>query len=96
MLNAIGWLVAALVGQTGEHYPYLGISIFLLALPVAWLFVSPPAGIPSEIDIVAACCLIGLNSFLWGYGLAAILRRWFLKCEAQPSSSNTVPLAGRD
>lgn len=52
----------------------LDVSLFTLSLPFAWWFLLPVLD-PSVTDIITRWVIFGANSFVWGYGLAAIIRR---------------------
>jgi hypothetical protein len=52
------------------------LPALILSLPVAWVLVLPPGGSGlSLFGIIMMSCGIGVNSILWGYGLAWLLRR---------------------
>lgn len=55
----------------------------LLSLPLVWLLLLPSAGGGlTHFDIVMMSVLIGINSIVWGYGLASIVRR-LSKCRTR-------------
>lgn len=77
MLNCVGWLILAAAPTIWWRWycPSLHGVWLALSLPVAWICFTPPMGFRwNHAGIVATCCVIGFNSFLWGYGLAALLR----------------------
>lgn len=78
ILNGVGWLILVAVSKTGawksSFYLVLFMSMTVLSLPVAWIPLLPGMLPWDARGIVVTSCVIGLNSFLWGYGLAAILR----------------------
>lgn len=82
ILNCVGWVMIAAVPIRWWHYPDASYCVlislwFVLSLPVAWLVFIPGGGFRSDrAGIVATCCLIGFNSFFWGYGLAVLLRQF--------------------
>ncbi|MGC4031701.1 MAG: hypothetical protein QM754_08205 [Tepidisphaeraceae bacterium] len=54
----------------------LVITYIALTFPLAFILWLPTFGRgPSPLSAVIACALTGLNSFVWGYALAAIIRR---------------------
>jgi hypothetical protein len=71
MLNAFLWLVMAFGVKHGVQVTLL--LFFAVSPPIAWLFVLPTLGNRSPsagATLVVACIMIGVNSFLWGYGLS--------------------------
>jgi hypothetical protein len=70
ILNCLLWLVVA-IGVWTNLTPLLMLAIFAW-WPVAWLFVLPTMGGMSKSNIVVACVAIGVNSFMWGYGIWGI------------------------
>jgi hypothetical protein len=77
-----GWLtlfniviVLALI-LTHEYIPRVLVVGFILflSLPISWIFIlpcQPPITLPV---VIAECLAIGLNAFLWGYGMAWLIR----------------------
>jgi hypothetical protein len=93
MLNCIGWLILATLPSNWWRWPYPALhSCWLaLSLPVAWICFTPTMGFRRDhVGIAATCCVVGFNSFLWGYGLAALLRRLPLSGRTNNGSSTQV------
>ena len=69
LLSAWLILAAAPTNWWRWYYPYLHCLWLALSLPVAWTCFTPAMGFRwNHAGIVATCCVIGFNSFLWGYG----------------------------
>lgn len=51
---------------------------FVLSLPIAWFFVLPrPDYQPTVEGMVFICIIMGLNSLVWGYGLAWLCHAFY-------------------
>ncbi len=76
ILNCSAWVVLVFSLQNDFHPPdvLLAIGLIVLSLPVALPFMLPSQE-PTTVGAICVCIIIGVNSFLWGYGLAAICRR---------------------
>ena len=70
ILNGLLWVVVALGIAT--EMPVLIIPAVVVCWPIAWLFILPVFGrvTPAGEREVMACVWIGINSFLWGYGIS--------------------------
>ena len=81
MCNCAVWPALVLLASIPDvHEAIPVVLMFLFALPFAWLFMLPELDSrPTNFDVISTCVIIGLNSFAWGYGLAAILRQWCRK-----------------
>lgn len=71
ILNCLLWVVVA-VGVVTKR-PELTFPAFIACWPIAWLCLMPALGSRSSDAVVAACTMIGVNSFLWGYGISWVL-----------------------
>ncbi|HCS50748.1 hypothetical protein [Rubinisphaera sp.] len=78
MLNCAAWLLFVIGVHQFSNQLYgvvLAILVIILALPFAWPFMFPAVGHHSSVgEIIAISVIVGVNSFAWGYGLAAIIR----------------------
>ncbi len=92
ILNACGWALLALFQfNGGRQYPEVYVvAASILGFPIVWPFLAPGAMIQSDFlaqfDIVAKCLLIGLNSFVWGYGISTMVR-WIRRSTNRPCTS---------
>lgn len=88
ILNCVAWVLLVLIARSSDSYASLIVPFMIvLSLPFA-IFSFFQSGLPAEWEIVLGCTAIGLNSLVWGHGLAAILRRLFPSPKArdeQPS-----------
>jgi hypothetical protein len=85
MLNAAGTVacMASLLGwQSLQRWDleWLGVAavclLAVLSLPIAWWWLVPTLDyMPTTLDIVEMCAVVGLNSFLWGYGVDWLMTR---------------------
>jgi hypothetical protein len=76
ILNALGW--ATLFGLTAyppiqppvwAAWPLIFLAI-VLSFPILWVCFIPLASPRDPFGIVLICFLLGINSIVWGYGLA--------------------------
>ena len=84
--NCLFWLALALAGDHGllTGYPgYVAAALaIVMSLPLALLVVTGLGGHSGAADLVVLLVIVGLNSFMWGYGVAAIVsiparrRKW--------------------
>lgn len=84
MFNSAAWLLLYLLSQIAlrnEWLPPEVISVITigcllpLSLPlVVIIFIAPESGVQHDLGSVGFSIFIGINSFGWGYGLAAIIR----------------------
>lgn len=92
ILNGLAFLCLVELSQMIErHQPvlFLTVCFFVLGFPCLWPFLlTPRLHGPCESDIVTAAVMVGVNSFCWGYGLAAILRWVDRKLRGQSPSSD--------
>jgi hypothetical protein len=76
--NCAVWPLLFFATKTGIHSGVIIISMLVFSAPVACFWIMPQVDYgPTTTDIIGACILIGFNSFIWGYGLAAILKWLF-------------------
>ena len=79
--NCLAWAAFILVTRPGPHelngviMAVVVVVFFIIAAPLAILFWLPTFGHPSFDDIMAQSVMAGLNSILWGYGLAWVIRK---------------------
>ena len=73
IVNGLLWLGVA-VGVATDTPPLLWPAL-VVCWPVAWLFLLPLFGRISMVgpELPVACLMIGVNSFLWGYGLSWVV-----------------------
>ncbi len=79
ILNGAAWVLLFLIGRSFDSdavWILFVPVIVLLSLPFAWiaLLINWSAGFGPVVDIVVLCTVIGLNSLVWGHGLAAIAK----------------------
>ncbi|MBT5020424.1 MAG: hypothetical protein HON04_16960 [Planctomicrobium sp.] len=80
ILNCVAWLLFAVFADEFENFSnsimiLITALLFLFSLPFAWWLMFPALHHQSSApDIIWTCILLGVNSFAWGYGLAAIIR----------------------
>lgn len=94
IVNCLSWVGFFGLLQCGFFSPPAGVSeVFLtvvmafLSLPLALPFLLPPMGPPTEIEIITACIWIGINSFVWGYGIAWAWSKFFRRRRMPPGES---------
>lgn len=80
MLNAHGWITVAAALKLGQPSEALIFSVFLplmliLSFPIATLFLLPGLGPPTTSEMVTLAVAIGLNTVVWGHGLAWLIER---------------------
>jgi len=75
ILNCLLWAIVA-VGVATDAPPLL-LPALVVCWPIAWLFIMPVFGrvTPAGSTEVMACIMIGINSFLWGYGISWVVSR---------------------
>jgi hypothetical protein len=75
------WLAVAFGIATDT--PLLVWPALVVCWPIAWLFILPVFGRvnPADETEVIACAMIGVNSFLWGYGIS-----WQVSLLQRPTS----------
>ena len=71
VVNCLLWGVVAL--GAAADWPLLAYAGLIACWPVAWLFFLPSLD-PGE--VVVRCIAIGVNAFLWGYGISWVVSRW--------------------
>jgi hypothetical protein len=67
ILNCLLWVIVAIGIETKN--PVLILPAIIACWPVAWLFLLGFDGAPAHV-MVLICVMIGVNSLLWGYGIA--------------------------
>ncbi len=84
MLNCASWLVAWWVIQAlkSVEAPYrfpsgvvisMGVLLGFLSLPIAWICILPPIDYHRNYEeVITKCIVLGGNSFVWRYGIAAV------------------------
>lgn len=84
-LNCAAWVLLLLIGRSlGSAAVLLAPFALILSLPFAWImFFNWSLGFGPVVDLVMFCTVIGLNSLVWGHGLAAIA-----KSEAKANSES--------
>jgi len=90
IVNCLIWVIV-MIGIVTNSSP-LQLPEIVVCWPVAWLFLllTSPDGRPWSIDVaVANCVIIGVNSFLWGYGIS-----WFLSLPQKWRSGRRVERRG--
>jgi hypothetical protein len=65
--NAVGWLVVFIA----PDYVFIRFIALALSVPLAMIIVPPVMDGPPYGGI-PGCLLIGVNSFVWGYGVSLI------------------------
>jgi hypothetical protein len=68
VIYRLGFDVATILGERVFVY-----SMFVMSLPVAWVFFLPSLG-GAAVERAIALVMLGCNSFLWGYSVAALVR----------------------
>ncbi len=60
-----------------SRFEYMVLLLYLLLVfPFGFLFLPGLHGFQSNDEVVVLCIAIGVNSFIWGYGLAWFWRMW--------------------
>lgn len=70
ILNCLIWAVVA-VGEA-THHPFLTYPSIIVCWPIAGFCQAVDLAHPSPEDVIVNCVIIGINSVLWGYGIAWI------------------------
>jgi hypothetical protein len=76
IVNGLGW-VCLLAGL--RYLPEVAVTLLmplmiLLALPIGVFALMPTTGIPSPAEMVSAAVVLGVNSLIWGHGVAWVVR----------------------
>ena len=59
--------------------PVVGAVVVFFGAPFGWCFFAfPTLGPPARSSIIVSCIAIGVNSFCWGYSVAAIWKWYFV------------------
>lgn len=84
IVNAIGIVLCLLAGVLLGPLEMVVLPVFfVLAFPFGIYSLIPSLDGPSYADIVS-CVVLGANSFVWGYGFAAILTWWNPSLQTKP------------
>jgi hypothetical protein len=68
IVNCLLWAVVLIGILIKENL--LLLPALVACWPLAWVFILPTLDGSSSTELVAACIMIGVNSFLWGYGIS--------------------------
>lgn len=65
----------------------LSYVLMFLSLPLAFPILLPSTGTRTEIEVFTNCIWIGINSFVWGYGIAWAWSKFFRRRRMPPTGS---------
>lgn len=83
IVNCLSFVGIELLLQSGFFRPggggedFLACVMLFLSLPLALPFLLPSLGAPTEIEQITNGIVIGINSFIWGYGVASVWSKLF-------------------